>query len=435
MHCKSCEILIEKNIRKIKGVTKVSANFRRGVAEVEYQGEQSAYVLLEEAIRNSGYTIGKKNQERKFFSRNPIDYQEFIISAGVIFILYVILTLSGVFNTGFSFNTSPTLGVVFLIGLAAGVSTCMALVGGLILGMSARHAELHPEATRLERFRPHLFFNLGRIISYAFFGGVIGLLGSALALSNTLLGVLVILAGFLMVFIGLKLTNLFTGIENVEIHMPKSIARLVGIDQDSKEYSHRGAFLTGALTFFLPCGFTQAMQLYAVSTGSFIQGATIMALFALGTAPGLLGLGGVSSVVKGYWSRFFFKAVAVVVIVLGIFNVQSGLNLTGWNISFASPQTTNQAEVVNGKQVIRMDQYGNGYSPNEFTVKKGIPVRWEITSRAQFTCASYLISRALRISQMLKPGLNVIEFTPSETGVIRFSCSMGMYSGIINVVD
>ncbi|NCP77121.1 sulfite exporter TauE/SafE family protein [bacterium] len=42
---------------------------------------------------------------------------------------------------------------------------------------------------------------------------------------------------------------------------------------------------SGALTFFLPCGFTLAMQAYAITTGSFITGALTMMAFALGTAP------------------------------------------------------------------------------------------------------------------------------------------------------
>jgi uncharacterized protein len=433
MHCKSCEILVEENFKEISGVTNVNADFKKGIAHVEYDGERPSHEHIEKAVHASGYTVGKSTKNY-FFSRNTLDYQELVIVSGLLFILFVVLSMAGVFSKGFSFDQSPTLGVVFLIGLAAGVSTCMALVGGLVLGISARHAELHPEATRIQNFRPHLYFNLGRIISYALLGGLIGIVGRAMAPTDAVLGFFVLIAGFLMLYIGLKLTSVMPGLERFGIYMPKSISKLLGAGDEVKEYNHRGAMISGALTFFLPCGFTQAMQLYAVSTGNFTQGALIMTAFALGTMPGLLGIGGISSIVKGYWSRIFFKAVAIIVIVLGLVNIKSGYNLTGITFAKRTPETP-QAEIVDGVQVIKMKQRGNGYFPNEFTVKKGIPVRWEVMSTAQYSCASYLVSRGLNIGGMLKPGNNVIEFTPTEVGPVRFSCSMGMYGGIINVIE
>jgi len=104
-------------------------------------------------------------------------------------------------------------------------------------------------------------------------------------------------------------------------------SRLLGMRKENKEYSHKSALVAGAMTFFLPCGFTQAMQLYAVSTGSITKGALIMMLFALGTAPGLLGVGGLSSVFKGQKAKLFFMASGIAVIILGIFNISNASKL------------------------------------------------------------------------------------------------------------
>ena len=109
-----------------------------------------------------------------------------------------------------------------------------------------------------------------------------------------------------MIFFGLKLIQIFPVLKDKNITLPSSIARVFGLDREVKEYSHTSALVTGALTFFLPCGFTQAMQLYAVSTGSFWQGMAIMGLFAIGTAPGLLSVGGLTAMVKGRTARIFF---------------------------------------------------------------------------------------------------------------------------------
>ncbi|OGH75585.1 MAG: hypothetical protein A3G00_00415 [Candidatus Magasanikbacteria bacterium RIFCSPLOWO2_12_FULL_43_12] len=80
-----------------------------------------------------------------------------------------------------------------------------------------------------------------------------------------------------------------------------------------------------------------------------------------------------------------------------------------------------------------MTQYGSGYSPNFFTVKKGIKTRWVINSTNPYSCASSLVVPKYRINKYLEKGENIVEFTPTEAGDIHFSCSMGMYRGIIKV--
>jgi plastocyanin domain-containing protein len=82
-----------------------------------------------------------------------------------------------------------------------------------------------------------------------------------------------------------------------------------------------------------------------------------------------------------------------------------------------------------------MTQNTNGYSPNVFTVKVNQPVKWIINSTNPFTCASSIMMRDYRINRGLKKGENIIEFTPTKTGEIRFSCTMGMYTGKFIVAD
>lgn len=449
MHCRSCEILLEKKISKVPGVLKVSVYHKKGMADVYYSStdtQKPSDAMLTEAVREAGYQVGVPDK-KSFFSKKPSDYFELLMAGGALAGLYMLLSGLGLLGTSIEFGSSPSMLVVVLIGLVAGISTCMALVGGLVLGISARHAELHPEATLIQKFRPHLFFNLGRILSYALLGGAIGLAGAALQLSSSVTGLFVAAAGVMMFVIGIRLIEIVPGFSRVALLLPKSISQKLLGDHETKEYSHKSAFLTGAATFFLPCGFTQAMQIYAVSTGSFTQGALIMFLFALGTTPGLLGIGGLTSFVKGQFARYFFKFVGLVVLILGVFNLQSGLTLAGFNIpewrsnsdvqETASTQSAQpaQAELQDGKQIIRMDQLAGGYSPNTLTVKKGVPVKWIITSKNQYTCAAFISMPAMNIQQPLQAGENVIEFTPTKTGKLQFTCSMGMYSGTFNVID
>ncbi len=442
MHCRSCEILLEGEIEKVAGVKKVRTHYKKGVAEIEYENEPEQSEL-EKAVNDAGYSIGKEDKKH-FLSRNPAEYLELGAAGVILLVVYLVLKSTGIL--GASINTGGSSGLVgvLIVGLTAGVSTCMALIGGLILGISSRHAELHPEASMAQKFRPHVFFNFGRLASFTVLGGLIGLLGSAFKLSSSVLGILTITLGFVMLFLGLKLVEIFPRLHNKNIVLPKIISRLFGLRMDIQEYSHRGALITGALTFFVPCGFTQAMQLYAVSTGSFMEGALIMGIFALGTLPGIVGIGGLTSAVKGSFARYFFKFAGLVVVLLALFNINSGWNLTGFTFAQVADWGRDQgtlttgsveAKIENGKQIVEMVQAANGYSPSQFTIKKDVPVVWKIRSTTQYTCAAYINMPGAGISEPLFLGENTIEFTPTKTGPMRFTCSMGMYSGSFTVVN
>ncbi|MBI4973589.1 sulfite exporter TauE/SafE family protein [Candidatus Roizmanbacteria bacterium] len=442
MHCRSCEILVEDELRKISGVTDVKVNEKKGSAYVCYEGNLDNQ-KIEEAVRNAGYELGFK-EKAPLFSKRMQDYKELGFAFLVMVLLYMIGKELGIFNfaikSGSNYSSLP---IVFLVGLTAGISTCMALVGGLVLAASARFVEKHPQASTLQKFKPHISFNAGRIISFFVFGGIIGFAGSFFQLSSTTLGILTIAVGGVMVLMGLQLTEIFPRLNGLQFTLPKGISRALGIkEQSEKEYSHTNSFILGASTFFLPCGFTQAMQLFAISSGNPITGALTMGVFALGTAPGLLGIGGLTSVIKGAFAKPFFKFAGLIVIFMAVFNISNGLNLAGINVNAflnQSPAVSTQADpnvtLENGVQVVKMTQNASGYSPNSFTIKKGIPVKWVVTSEDAFTCAASIVSSKLGIRKNLEAGENIIEFTPTEVGDIRFTCSMGMYSGSFNVID
>jgi sulfite exporter TauE/SafE/plastocyanin domain-containing protein/copper chaperone CopZ len=445
MHCRSCEILIEEKLKEIPEVTQVEVKYKKGTADIFFHEQKPNHEEIETAIREAGYAIGVSGK-KPFFSKNVSDYQDLGIAALVLLMLFVVVRNLGLTSLSFVSSSSSgatTPAVIFLVGLTAGLSTCMALVGGLILGISARHAEKHPEATALQKFRPHLFFNLGRIASYVALGGLLGALGSFLNISGTPLGMLTLVIGIAMLLLGLKLIGIFPRLESVNFTLPKSVSRWFGSDHQRREYSHRNAAALGALTFFLPCGFTQSMQLLAIGSGSFASGAFIMGLFALGTAPGLLGLGGIASAVKGIFAQRFFKFAGIVVILFALFNISNGLNLTGWqgvSVFGGSGQVSTKnvgASITkeNGIQIIRMTQGSRGYSPQTLTVEKGTPVRMIVTSTDPYSCASSIVIPKFGIRKNLQAGENTIEFTPTETGNIPFSCSMGMYTGTIVVVE
>ncbi len=443
MHCRSCEILIERALLDIPNVKKVEASTRKCSAVISFTGEVDMQ-KVKTAVTEVGYEVGE-DETLKWLTMDAREYEQLAVGALIFAIGFFVLRQFGI---TFAFGNSIGGGIVsaLLLGLTAGVSTCMALIGGLTLAISARYAEKHPEATIMQRFRPHLFFNLGRIIGFFLLGGLLGSIGGFFVLGNMGLAIITILVAVVMLLLGIQLIEIFPKVNNLTPTLPPALGKWLGINtQHTKKYSHRGTLIAGALTFFLPCGFTQMMQVAAIASTGFIQGAIIMSVFALGTTPGLLGVGGLTSVIRGTAAKIFFKTAGLIVIAFAIFNFANGYRLSGFvpfweNILPPSSETssppTNPVTLNNDEiQIVNMTQGFGGYSPNEFVIKKGVPVRWIITSETTNSCAASIAMPAFGVQEYLKIGENIIEFTPEKTGEIRFSCGMGMYPGKFTVVD
>ena len=218
---------------------------------------------------------------------------------------------------------SVTYGTAFTIGVIASLSTCMAVVGGLVLSMSATFAK------EGDRARPQIMFHAARIVAFFILGGVIGALGSAFTLSGTATFILSLVIGIVMLILGINLLDTFAWTKKLQPSMPRFIAKHVhGV---SKLNHTLTPVLVGIATFFLPCGFTQSMQLYTLTTGSFMSGGLTMLAFALGTFP-VLALVSFSSfsVQKSSKSGIFFKSAGLIVIMFAIFNLLNSLVAAGY---------------------------------------------------------------------------------------------------------
>lgn len=434
LHCKACELLSEDSLQRIKNVTHANVNHKTGEAEIFYKDDAPSISVIKSNLEELGYKLNTKDSSTK--TKNNYNWVWLVI--GIIIVYWFISRYNFLDFSSFLSQQEFSLPLALLVGLVAGVSTCLALVGGLVFGVAASYSKSHPEASRLQKFQPHLLFNAGRVFGFFILGGVLGLVGSTFQLSPFINGILIVLVGLVILFMGLKLLNILPALNDIDISLPKRFGR---------GPKTNNALILGALTFFLPCGFTQAMQIYALSTGSFINGGLVMALFALGTAPGLLGIGGLASIIKNRKSNTFFRVAGAIIIIFSLINLNNGLKLISVSSAgdFSSETENTKArpeknlspgvEIIDGVQIVTMAETNRGYVPNKFTITKDMPVRWVIDAKAPYSCASALIVPSLKIQKQLEPGENIIEFTTNKTGTIPFSCSMGMYTGSFTVID
>lgn len=290
-------------------------------------------------------------------------------------------------------------------------------------------------------------FGIGRLISYATLGSILGLIGSQIKISLGFTSLLIMAISAIMILLALQMLGV-KSLKKFQLGVPKFISHYIA---DEKNFKGRYMpSILGALTFFLPCGFTITAQGLALLSGSAWQGALIMFFFALGTAPTLLliGLSSVKFSSRPHLASRFSMAAGFLILFFALFNINNQLNLLGWasfnDLFRTSTQTaTTQNDqsglppIVNGEQLIKMDATSNGYSPNYFKVRVGVPVRWEITDKGTSGCTNAVISKGLFPDQipLTNSQVSVKEFTPQKIGKYKFSCWMGMISGVIEVVD
>lgn len=332
MHCAACEVLIEKKLLEIPGVKSVDASTADGKATIEYEGEKPSINVLNGIFKKDNYTffenqpINKEDASESMGLKNPTLFG-FAIAIVIIMIFLALdrLGISGLFNISSKSSTVSFFG----FGILAGLSSCAALIGGMVLSLSKQWNELYsPKDHSLKRLEPYILFNMGRILSYGFLGGILGLIGSRLTFSFTVTAWLVIIISLLMVALGCQMLGI-RAFRKFQIGLPKFITR--SIADEKKFHGKYMPFVMGALTFFLPCGFTITAQTIALLSGSAVQGALIMGFFALGTAPMLLVIG-VSSVKffsKPHFALTFSRVAGFLVLFFALWNIYNQMNVLG----------------------------------------------------------------------------------------------------------
>ncbi len=181
---------------------------------------------------------------------------------------------------------APLLLSALVLGLLGG-GHCLGMCGGL---MGALTLAIPPEQ-RGKRLRLLLAYNVGRILSYALAGLLIGLAGWAVANSPAALALRVI-AALLLIGMGLYLAGWWSGLTRVEalgrglwIHIQPYASRLMPVTSLPR------ALLLGALWGWLPCGLVYSTLLWSASQGDALDSALLMLAFGLGTWPVLLATG------------------------------------------------------------------------------------------------------------------------------------------------
>lgn len=346
---------------------------------------------------------------------------------------------------------------IFLTGLTSGGVSCAAVQGGLLASIIAnqkkQELDQNPQAGeqkigKLDRldWMPVGMFLLTKLISHTILGFFLGSLGAVLTISLSVQLALQVFTALFMLATAMNFLDVHPIFRHLAFQPPSFLRRML-----KKQSQHSNLFapaVLGLLSIFIPCGVTQSMEILAVSSGSPIQGALIMASFVLGTVPIFALLGIATAKLTEVWQDLFNKIAAAILIALAVYSFNGVLlvvdspitiNKIAWFFSderFAQTKQEKQtAKVVDGVQKVNITIHNSGYLPKQFKVKQGIPVELTLESGDVYSCAQAFVFREFDISTVVRANSEqTFTFTPQEKGKFTFSCSMGMYSGVMEVI-
>ena len=278
MHCPSCEILIQDKFKEMPNVAFVDPDFKKQEAAIHYTGDLDKDIINKK-IQPYGYEIVDKENRNE--DAEPLGKKLFetLIIGVVLFILYLIAKEINIIP---SINIAGNLNLitVLILGMVASISTCMATSWALFLSTTRKNTN---------NFKQAVYFSSGRIISYAIFGFIAGLIGSIIITNFKFGSGLTLLAALFMILLGLDMLKIVSFATIIPYGATSGVFRK--LENRLIKDPHKSAFFLGLITYFLPCGFTQATQVYALGLASPWQSALTMAVFAIGTAPAILFIG------------------------------------------------------------------------------------------------------------------------------------------------
>ncbi len=321
---------------------------------------------------------------------------------------------------------------IFITGLTVGGLTCLAVQGGLLASVIAVRKEETSAKSSGGFFLATGAFLVTKLIAYVALGFILGWFGGLINISSSVQITMQLAAGIYMLAVAGNLLNLHPLFRYAIIQPPRFLTRLVRNQSRSKDIF--APALLGAMTVFIPCGTTLAIEALVISGANPWVGATIMGVFVMGTIPLFFGIGFITSLLGETFRAKFFKLAALAVIYLGVTSISGALIALGVPLSLSSSPNKLYSESPT-TQSAEIFITSSGYSPSYLRVKKDLPVTLKLVSRDAYSCALAFRIPSLGISRDL--GANetqTITFTPTKAGKIPFSCSMGMYRGVIEVL-
>ena len=284
--CPNCTYEINSRLQRADGILSAKTSYIKSEVTVEFDPDRITEQEIEAQLAKMGYPVGK----------GRFNLLSDALGLVCIAALYFLLTrLIGAVPMPMA-EQGMSLWLVFLTGLLGGVH-CIGMCGGIML---TQHNALA--------------YNGGRMVGYTIMGGIFGAVGSALVFSARLKSAVFIIAGGLVILIGLQMWGVPL-LRKLRPGLPSPCGR------------PGKPFVVGLLTGVMPCGLLTSMWFVAASASSIPKGAAIMLVFGLGTCICMLLFGLLGDALTRKYNKYILKASTMLIITMGLMLMVKGIQL------------------------------------------------------------------------------------------------------------
>lgn len=420
MDCISCETVLHDALEAVPTIKVLSLTHKTGKMTFEYKSSADLE-KLETILKEHNYTLREEWKTKSENNKRESIVNQFVIWSLVLVALYAFMQLDLTKYLG-DYGPNMWFWVAFLVGLVACGSSCLAVTGGIVVS----YMESLENKTRASIVKTQVLFHIGRLVAFIWWWALLGIIWKSFAISSGVNGFIMMLVGLILAYVGLQIFGIVPSISKRGFHLPSWIDRTI------KKHQHPSyAPIVWFLTFFLPCGFTQSMQLFAMQSGSATQWAMILGAYALGTIPLLLWLW----LSAGYFKEklaSFNKVVAGLLVVFGLITFSNGYTLFQWNSPIMGIRATTQSNI----EKLSRKHLGNTLEPKNIAAKVGQDYQIIINpTRDGIGCKSSIRLPDGTFQNVRQNSPISFNFKADKAGTYTLSCPMWSPHGSIVVSE
>lgn len=311
--CRQCTDTISDVLTQTRGVVAVKTDYIRSLVTITYDPEIVSEQELGGILEKAGYPPGNGGA-----AGLTVD----LICLAATVLLYILFSHLGQWIHIPALEAGASYGYVFLIGLLTSTH-CIGMCGGILLSQTTDPSLKPGKDHKRNSFLAGTAYNAGRLITATILGIIFGSIGKVLTYSPQTKAIIFVLAGAAVLIIGLNMWGLIPGLRALSPTLPGACSLPA---QTRKRWIGK-PFIVGLLTGIMPCGASSAMWVFAMSTGSALQGGTYMFIWCIGTIPLLLIFSVFGSFLKGKAIKWMVKGSAVLVVALGLKMLIGGISM------------------------------------------------------------------------------------------------------------
>lgn len=348
-----------------------------------------------------------------------------LLIAGIYFLLNFSTFLSG----GFSLPSSHeplSFALLFIAGTFTGFH-CAGMCGSLVIGYTVRAANQGGA-----KYLTHLYYGVGKTLSYTVIGGLFGGLGSIVTFTPFMRGIAGLLAGVFLLLFGLSSLRLLPGSRDLQFKMPPVLLKHLGglIRRSSSP------FVIGLLNgLMIICGPLQAMYIMAAGTGNPVEGAKMLFFFGLGTLPLMMGFGFLATALSAQVAPKLVRMSGVIVITLGVIMLQRGYLMvtTGADAHAAMGHSSPLGMASSKPSMIHTQIDQAGQVKDKPVLEVGEDVQWMIMGKALAQCGGAISLTEEGGTYEIGPEGGQFLLRPKKVGQLHWRCKNGFSEGSFEV--